>query len=212
METVTSNYEKMKQSMSKVFLQYPQEKMIEKFSLESDRDYLYLWFFGRKYRISRSTGIVQWSEDLFQTAQEADYNEAMTIYDVLCNAKDTCHLSHEFVNINTFTTVKTGTLNLGSGFFQNTADFFNGKTKELEKACQRLSGQKLKGGDVAYQLDMFPFLPVTIRFWEADEEFPASLQILADKNTPDYMHYETLMFALSHLFERLKKEVSHEKR
>lgn len=90
--------------------------------------------------------------------------------------------------------------------------FFNGKTKELEKACQRLSGQKLKGGDVAYQLDMFPFLPVTIRFWEADEEFPASLQILADKNTPDYMHYETLMFALSHLFERLKEEVSHEKR
>ena len=42
METVTSNYEKMKRSMSKVFLQYPQEKMIEKFSLEADKDYLYV--------------------------------------------------------------------------------------------------------------------------------------------------------------------------
>ena len=65
METVTSNYEKMKRSMSKVFLQYPQEKMIEKFSLEADKDYLYVWFFGRKYRINRSTGEVQWSEDSF---------------------------------------------------------------------------------------------------------------------------------------------------
>ena len=40
MESVTSNYKKMKKSMSKVFLQYPQEKMIEKFSLEADKDCL----------------------------------------------------------------------------------------------------------------------------------------------------------------------------
>ena len=65
---------------------------------------------------------------------------------------------------------------------------------------------------MASQRDMFPFLPFTTRSWEENEKFPASLQILADKNTPDYMHYETLMFALSHLFERLKEEVSHEKR
>lgn len=67
----------------------------------------------------------------------------------------------------------------------------------MRKACQNLSGRKLAGGDVAYELDMFPFLPVIIRFWESDEEFPASLQILTDKNMLDYMHYETLMFALS---------------
>ena len=82
METVTSNYEKMKRSMSKVFLQYPQEKMIEKFSLEADKDYLYVWFFGRKYRINRSTGEVQWLEDSFCSVQEAGYNEAMTKADI----------------------------------------------------------------------------------------------------------------------------------
>ena len=47
---------------------------------------------------------------------------------------------------------------------------------------------------------------------EADDEFPASLQVLADKNILDYMHYETLMFALTHLFCRLKEEMWHEKR
>ena len=45
-----SNYEKMKDQMAEVFLQYDQEKMIQKFELEHDKSYLYLYFIGRKYR------------------------------------------------------------------------------------------------------------------------------------------------------------------
>lgn len=60
---------------------------------------------------------------------------------------------------------------------------------------------------MVYELALFPFLPVIVRFWESDEEFPASLQILTDKNMLDYMHYETVMFALSHLMSRLKEEM-----
>ena len=59
---------------------------------------------------------------------------------------------------------------------------------------------------MCYELDLFPFLPLSLRFWEADEEFPASLQILTDKNILDYMHYETLMFAITHVIHRLKAE------
>lgn len=67
-----SNYEKMKNSMSKTFLQYDREKMIQKFSLKYDSAYLYLTFIGHEYRIHRYTGTVQWSTDFFQTVQEAD--------------------------------------------------------------------------------------------------------------------------------------------
>ena len=136
----------------------------------------------------------------------------MTIYDVLCYSKDRCHLSHEFVNINSLSSVRTGNLSQNSGFFQNTAEFFNRKTSELRNACIALSGKKLGKGDVAFELKLFPFLPIILRFWEADDEFPASLQILADRNTLDYMHYETLMFALTHLFSRLKEEMRSEER
>lgn len=96
-------------------------------------------------------------------------------------------------------------------FFQNTADSFNGKIPELHNACLTLSGKELKKGDVAFELELFPFLPVIIRFWEADDEFPANLQILVDRNILDYMHYETLMFALTHLFHRLKEEIHNDK-
>ena len=46
-------------------------------------------------------------------------------------------------------------------------------------------------GDAAYELSLFPFLPLILRFWDSNE---------------DYMHYETLMFAISHLLNRLKDE------
>lgn len=82
-----SNYETMKDRMSSHFLEYDQEKMIWKFALEHDEKYLYIFFVGRKYRINRITGGITWSVDEFRTEENANYNEAMTIYDVLCNSK-----------------------------------------------------------------------------------------------------------------------------
>ena len=207
-----SNYEKAKISMARVFLQYDQAAMIHKYSLEYDSDWLYITFVNHIYRINRKTGNVQWSDHNFETVYESDYNETMTIYDVLCYSKDGCHLANEFVNINCLSTIMTGNLSQNSGFFKNIADFFNGKTIELRNACAVLSGKELGKGDVAFELKLFPFLPIIIRFWEADDEFPASIQILTDRNTLDYMHYETLMFALTHLFSRLKEEMQNEER
>ena len=183
-----SNYEKAKISMARVFLQYDQAAMIHKYSLEYDSDWLYITFVNHIYRINRKTGNVQWSNHNFETVYESDYNETMTIYDVLCYSKDGCHLANEFVNINSLSTIMTGNLSQNSGFFKNIADFFNGKTIELRNACAVLSGKELGKGDVAFELKLFPFLPIIIRFWEADDEFPASIQILTDRNTVDYMH------------------------
>lgn len=212
MVNTLTNYEKTKLSMANVFLQYNQETMITKFSLKYDSNWLYLSFINRTYRINRKSGNVQWSDDDFKTVREADYNEVMTIYDVLCYSKEDCRPAHQFVNINSLSTVRTGNLSQENGFFQTTANFFNGKITELRNACLSLSGKELEKGDVAFKLEFFPFLPVVIRFWETDDEFPASLQILVDKNILDYMHYETLMFALTHLFQRLKEEIQNEKR
>ena len=203
----TSNYEKMKNDMAKVFLKYDRETMIRKFDLSYDENFLYLVCLDRNYRISCQTGQVSWSEDGFRTEESAGYNEAMTIYDVLCSSKEDCRLLGEWVNVNSLPAVLGGNLKKGGDFFQHAADYFDGKTKELARACEAIGGKKLERGDVAYELALFPFLLVIVRFWESDEEFPASLQILTDKNMLDYMHYETVMFALSHLMSRLKEEM-----
>ncbi|MGI6005970.1 MAG: DUF3786 domain-containing protein [Ruminococcus sp.] len=207
-----SNYDKMKNDMASVFLQYNQENMIRKFALASDKNYLYMECLNRRYRVSRSTGQVEWSEDDFITAKSADYNEAMTIYDLLCNSVENCHLAHEWVNVKSLPAVLGGNLVRGGDFFQHAAEYFDGKTEALAEACEALGGKKREKGDVAYELPLFPFLPVVVRFWNSDEEFPASLQLLTDKNMLDYMHYETVMFALSHLVSRLKEEIQQKKK
>ena len=204
-----SNYEILKNEMAGAFLHYDQELMIRRFLLEANAQYLYLPFVGRNYRIDRHTGEVQWMDG--KAILEADYNEAMTIYDVLCYAKAGCHPAGIFVNMNGLSSVQTGSLSRSGSFFQKTIDFFQGKTALLASACKALGGTEEKGGDVAFRIDMFPFLSMILRFWDADDEFPASLQILVDKNILEYMHYETMMFALSHVMGRLKEEAAHDK-
>ncbi len=204
MEMRQSNYEIMRDRMSEQFLAYDQEQMIEKFALEQDDRYLYITFFGRNYRINRMTGETAWSDDGFRSETKADFNEAMTIYDVLCNSKKDCRPTGEWTNINSLSSIKNGSLQSDSSIFTGSARYFDGKIEGLRYACGSLGGKPLDKGDAAYEIQMFPFLSVVLRYWESDEDFPPSMQILVDRQILDFVHFETLMFALSHLFSLLK--------
>ena len=46
-----SNYDIMRNQMRVEFTRYDQQRMIEKFSLYADEDYIYIRFIGRIYRI-----------------------------------------------------------------------------------------------------------------------------------------------------------------
>lgn len=66
-----------------------------------------------------------------------------------------------------------------------------GRIQALRQACQALGGVEAGKGDVAYCLPVFDCLPVRLAFWEADEDFPPSLQFQWDRNTTDFIHFET---------------------
>lgn len=202
MPTPISNYEKSQDAAARAFLRYDQPSMIRKFGLSHDADALYLTFVDRLHRVDRHTGLVT----VVPTGEKADFNAAMTIYDLLCDSKPLCHLSHEWVNVASLSAIQGGTLAKSGDLFLISAVDFTGQTAALDRACRALHGVPQPKGDVAYQLVLFPFLPVLLRFWDADEDFPASLQVLLDKNTLDFIHYETLMYALSHLMRRLRQE------
>lgn len=199
-----SNYEIMKNQMSGKFLNYDQEKMIRKFSLPYDEQYIYIRFVGRAYRISRFSGRVAWSEDDFLTQTEAGYNEAMTIYDVLCNSKENCVLAGKFCPVN----MLKGTVQTMGGtgsLFQKSADQFSGKTALLQRALLRLGEATNLKADAAARIDVFDFLPVIVQYWDADEEFPAVLKFMVDENIQDFMHFETVMFMLGHVLDRIRE-------
>lgn len=211
-EDKLSNYEQMKERMSGAFLKCDQKDMIRRLSLDYDQTYLYICFLGREYRINRLTGSVSWSKDSFITEESANYNEVMTIYDVLTYSEKRRALAHEWINIESLSPIQNGSMKKGSSLFWNFEQYFDGKTRSLANACEMLGGRRIGKGDAAYELDMFAFLPIALRFWESDEEFPASLQILADKNILAYMHYETLMFAVTHMLNLLKGRIQADSR
>jgi hypothetical protein len=199
-----SNYEQMRDQMRPQFLTFDQEKMIRKFGLRWDEAYLYIRFCGRWYRVGRTTGIVEWSEDGFLTCTEGDFNESMTIYDILCHSKPDCCLSGEFAPSSSlpglvYTGMKAGS-SMGS---RETETFFNANVALLKKACVALGGTPEGKGDVAYRIPMFDFLPVRFSFWEADEDFPAEIRVLWDTNVQSFMHFETLFYAAGHLLRRM---------
>ena len=186
------------------FLEYDQDQMKEKFGLRMDEDYLYLSMLQVLYRVSRHTGVVEWSEDDFQTCTEAGFNDAMTVFDVLCDSKPYCRLSGKFCTVNMLKGTVHGS-RPGGSMFRKEAEKFTGRVEELRTACEKLNGTKEKVGDVSYRLELFPFLPVILQFWDADDEFPASMQFLWDENVLDFLHYETLYYAMGSLLRRLER-------
>ena len=54
-----NNYEITKERIRPEFLKYSQEDMIRRFGLDYSEKYLYQDFCGARYRIERSTGVVE---------------------------------------------------------------------------------------------------------------------------------------------------------
>lgn len=198
-----SNYEITLQDARKLFLCYKQSAMIEKFSLEHDEKYLYIPFVAQRHRIDRATGLVEWL-DWTGTPHEADFNASLSIYDVLCCSAPNCSLSGEFGPINSVAK-NYHTRNLGGSIFDGCSSVFSENPDKLEKALIALGGAKEGKGDIAYRIHVFPFLPVRVQFWEADEDFPASLQLHWDMNTLQFLRYETTYYTAGHLLRRLRE-------
>lgn len=186
------------------FLKYNQQEMIDKFNLKNDSDYLYINFISRTYRVNRTSGNVEWSNDGFQNPIRAGYNEAMTIFDVLCSSKRHCFLSGTFVALNSLKGTGQAT-SLGNDLFNDNIQPFAHRTAELAKACELLGGTKEGVGDVAYRLPLFDFLPVILQYWDADDEFSPVLKILWDENSLDFIHYESTYYAVWHLLSRINE-------
>lgn len=202
-----SNYEVMRDRMQKKFLEYDQSRMIDRFCLNHDEGFLYIRFVGRMYRIDRASGRTEWSDDGFANCVQADYNEAMSIFDVLCESKENCRLSGRFCGIDQLKGTVQSSQPGSTIFFHQIRDL-DGRTERFCRACEILGGKREPQGDVGYRMYPFDFLPMILQFWNSDEEFPAALKIMWDEHILDYVHYETTYFIVSHMLSRIREIMS----
>ena len=95
-----SNHEITKNNTKELFLTYDQEKMIKKWDLKHDEEYLYINFLNTPYRINRLTGNVEELDLSGGVLREAGFSDTLSIFDVLCYSKDDCRLAGTFCTRN----------------------------------------------------------------------------------------------------------------
>lgn len=91
----------------------------------------------------------------------------------------------------TFAQQKDGMVR-GGGFDRKTESAI-GKLDfcDLKARCQELGGvEKKSGADYCVELPFLPMYPVTLNYWLADEEFPASGRFLLDSSAEHYLTIE----------------------
>ena len=197
-----NNYLIQAQGAKQRFLGYDQEKLIKKFDLRHDADYLYVKLFDCVYRICRKSG------DMERDSGEGwvdgnSYEEVMTLLDLICDSQDTRHLGGVWQNLQSF----------GMQFHQNLleesrdpfAQRIDAEPELLHRAAERLGAEKLSGGDMGYSFEFFEDLEIGLLFWHGDEEFAPRVRYLMDCNAKQYLRYETMWFAVTLLRRRIRE-------
>ena len=197
-----NNYLIQAQQAKTRFLTYDQEKLIKKFNLQSDDQFLYLTMLYKPYRLSRTTGDLERLED--ESWQDANtFEELLTLLDLLCDSRDDRYLTSRWQNMQTFG------LQFHQNLLEDRADPFASRIDRepefLHRAVNALGAESLSGGDLGYAFELFDGLKIGLLFWHGDEEFFPRVRYLWDENAKQYIRYETMYYAVNLLHQRISE-------
>ena len=200
-----NNYDAALQKAAGLFIAHDMTEIIRKAGCEADRDHLYAELLCRRFRISRQDGQVERLEN--GEVCPAGYDTSMILYDLLAFSDGNAKAAGEYIQIQNHSKVQNVHSYAGEGAFAKFDRVFTGHCEELERVCLALGGIPFGKGDVSYLIPYWRDLKIGLSFWDADDEFPPSLNLFYDTNAGQYMHYETMWYAsddfLTEIAERI---------
>lgn len=192
-----NNYDKMLTDAQKRCAGYDMAALAAKPGVEDTPLYIKTCFLGQEVHIRKADGAVT------VDGKSAGFGEALSVYDWLCDQRENAVAAEEFCPVNSLPGVYVS----GKGLGMNMPTL----SKRIHEAPQRfhavmasLGAHKLSLGDIGYRLDIFPGLPMCLKFYFGDEEFPPQLTLLWDKNILQFVRYETIYYIAGCLHERLQ--------
>lgn len=197
--TRRDNYALAAQGARARFLTYDQAEILKTSPATADSAYIYLPVLSRLHRVSRCTGHIECLEnDTWQPAD--DFSTTLTLFDYLCDSRPVRCLSGREAAMASFGShFHTPLLETASPLELR----IDRSPEDFRRVCLLLQGEPVPGGDLSFRLMLFPDLPVILRFWHSDEDFPPSLQFFWDANTGHFLRYETMHYALGLIRARL---------
>jgi len=142
----------------------------------------------------------------------ASFGVSMSMFDVLSRSGPVPEFAGEWKSISAL----AGAIGAGHEAVLGNRDKaakLSGHRKQMDEACRRIGGTQMNVGDASWVLPVIELpaltepISVWVQFWEADEEFPASLKILWDAAILQFMHYETLWYVMDDVIDYLMQSV-----
>ena len=197
-----NNYAIQAGQARKLFCARNPDEVVRAHRLRADETFLYLRLLGEDYRVTRADGHIARREG--EAWAPADgFDETLTIFDLLCDAKPGRHAAGAW---------KT-TLDFGGQVHRGLMEpdradelelLYDRQPELLERACLRLGGTPMAGADLGFALPFFEDLRIAVQFWHGDDEFSPRLRVLWDANADQYLRYETMYYAIGLLKTRLR--------
>lgn len=208
-ETVISNYDRQVDIGRRIFMEYDQDKIIRRYELLADEHWIYLDYLDASYRISRENGKIEEQQKENCWKECRSYDTVMTIYDLLCYAKgDTAPVLYGAWQ--TLGNFAVGSSPGTGAFTKKYAKQFRNYAEKLKAACKKLGGimqKPMARADVTCLIPVTSFFPVLLQFWDGDEEFDPELVLLWDKNSNQFLHFETMFYLQGDLLDRIKNKL-----
>ena len=186
-ENRQSNYDQVIENWRLKFLEMDQEKLIRKFQLAADEEFLYIIYFSKRFRIDRKNGFIT------ENGKSPGFDTVMNIYNTFYYSAAHPVASGNLVAFRQVKRVYPFEAAYRRTIISRLQELFAGKKEELRKACEALGGTLLPQGDVGYVLPVFPFLNIAVLFWDKDEEFEAQANMLFDSEITEFMHEENVV-------------------
>lgn len=187
MEDRGSNYEKVYAQFQDWFVQCPQEDVMKKVGGDFDREYAYLPFFGERCRILRKTGEITGEEE-----RELPVTERLTIMHHLRYCKSFAEENGRMVPFREIREAAVFERAYEKAALEPLKRYFAGRPGRLLEAGLKMGGVREGYGDVSVTLYPFPKIRLTYIFWDGDEEFPPSANILFQDSIARWTHPESV--------------------
>lgn len=189
-----NNYALQMKQAQILFSKQDLDAIARRHNLRTEPPGLWLEFCGKPYQLRRTDARI-----LRADGTPANFEETLSIYDLL-NHSQAAPLAGEWCSVYAL----PHTLHSGSGIGPAAND---GKTcvsaAQFLAACQSVGTALPSKADYSFQIPVFGKLSVLLQYWQADEEFPAKLQCLWDKNAREFVLFETMFYIMGHLYQQL---------
>ena len=193
-----SNYEKVFSYFQGEFLKLDQEAAAEKLGLFCEEDAIMIPWFGNCWRIDRNTGIIT-----DENGNIPDVTQRLLIMHHFCFFRMDAVHSDKWVPFRQIRETACFERAYKKSAVDPIVEYFTGKTELFAQAARALGGTPVPYGDAGFRIYPLPQIGLTYIFYDADEEFEASCNILFESTVTWWIHPESVPTIASAATEKL---------